>query len=330
MLLLIGALVVTLGTGWAGTLPASIDIVDTARVLDERTVQNADGTIYLEDAEGTLRRFVTSTADPLIRNPGDGEFHPVSPIVVEDALLSIDTRFLPGMSFEIYILPYPVAHPLTSWAGRRTIYLSPGVYELAEEQIHFLTAHEVGHLVHRFFMPDNDLEKWNEYRHLRGIEDETKYYATAIHKDRPHEIFAEDFRVLFGSTLARGSGIVENPDLESPEAVPGLRAFFLDLIGVEPEPAPETLARAFPNPISTGQTLRLSLPGAGSISSLVLYDVSGRSVRTIRDFTPLGNDIFEAHWNGKSDAGNKLPRGVYFGEVRGTSTASLLKLRVTQ
>ena len=49
--------------------------------------------------------------------------------------------------------------------------------------------------------------------------------------NRPHEIFAEDFRALFGGPTANYSGTIENPGLVHPGAVPGLAAFFLNLTG---------------------------------------------------------------------------------------------------
>lgn len=326
-LLLIAAFAASAGALQAGALPAGIAILDADQVLLERTQTEPDGNLYLKDAEGILRRFVTSTSDPLVLNRGSGEFHPPARHAVEEGLLAVDSRFLHGLRFEIYILPFPVAHPLTSWAGEDAVYLSPGVWELLEKQIHQLVAHEVGHLAHRAHLPDDDLAGWQRYRLLRGIQDGTRYHANAIHRDRPHEIFAEDFRVLFGGPLACGATI-ENPGLAAPEHVPGLRAFFLELIGVEPEPKPEALASAYPNPFSTGQPLHLSLPGVESVSAVVIHDVSGRSVRELRDLTSSGHGLFEVFWDGRDDAGRPLPRGTYFCEIRAAETAQRVALRL--
>ena len=314
-LVILAALQVSAGSLQAGALPTGIAILDPDQILEERT-QLEQGNLYLCDAEGTLRRFITSTDDPLVLNPGSGAFHPLGTGAVEEALLAVDGRFLEGLCFEAFILPYPVAHPMTSWAGEGAVYLSPGVWELLNEQVQHLVAHEVGHLVHRAYLADDDLVGWQRYRLLRGIQDTNRYHANAAHRDRPHEIFAEDFRVLFGGMLARGGGEVENSDLVAPEEVAGLRAFFLELIGVEPEPKPETLALAYPNPVSTSQPLHLSLQGVETVSAVVIHDVSGRSVRVLRDLTVLGHGLFEMRWDGKDSAGRDLPRGAYFCEIR--------------
>jgi len=94
----------------------------------------------------------------------------------------------------------------------------------------YIVAHEVGHAFHNAFLPDDeDSDDWKIYRQLRGIEDSGKFNASTRHAYRPKEIFAEDFRVLFGSDDARFGGYVENSELLSPELFPDLSEFFLDV-----------------------------------------------------------------------------------------------------
>ena len=57
-------------------------------------------------------------------------------------------------------------------------------------------------------IPD-DADGWTRYRALRGIGGASVCNASAPHADRPHEIFAEDFRP-FGGDLANYSGTIEN------------------------------------------------------------------------------------------------------------------------
>lgn len=319
--LVVMSLVLAMGSGlaWqnavATGLPAGARVLDPSQILSERT-RTTNGTLYFWDGEGNLRRFLTSISDPAIRNPGDGSFHPASVAVVEDAIGSIDRRFTDRLSFATYILPYPVADPIGSWADESSIYICPGVYELSVANIHFLMSHEAGHLVHRAFLPDTDREGWARYRSMRGITDSTRYNAFAPHRDRPHEIFAEDFRVLFGSDEARAAGI-ENSDLADPRLVPGLKEFYLSLIE-NPAPAPRALAAVFPNPLGRGDVLHFAIPGSGGSADLALFDASGRKVREMQAI-PSGSDgLGRFAWDGLDGSGRMLPGGIYFGTVRGS------------
>jgi len=63
------------------------------------------------------RRFelITSISDPLISNGGDGSFHPFDESQVRSALSQV--RFpLPGLSADVFLLPYP--RPMAQF-GRR-------------------------------------------------------------------------------------------------------------------------------------------------------------------------------------------------------------------
>lgn len=310
----------------AGALPLGVRVLDTDQVLRDRTQASPDGNLYFQDELGTLRRFVTSISDPVIVNQGDGEFHPASYPAVRAAIESADPRFLDRIHFDVYILPYPVVDPLGSWADGEAIYLSPGVRELGAGQVEFLIGHEAGHLVHRTFLPDSDLDGWAHYRRLRGIADTTRFNAEAVHRDRPHEIFAEDFRFLFGGHEQSGVEAIENPDLASPDQVQGLREFFLALIGEQPA-ALALSARIYPNPISAGSVLRLALP-AGTLPSLTAYDVQGRVVRSFENLEPMGDGTFGIPWDGKDDDGKVIPRGSYYCLVQDGGTTARIAVRV--
>ena len=242
------------------------------------------------------------------------------------ALDGIDARFLGRLQFDVYILPFPVEEPMGSWTDGKAVYLSPGVLTLTEQQIRFLASHEVGHLVHRSFLPDGDHEGWDRYRMVRGIQDTTRYFDGAIHADRPHEIFAEDFRFLFGSTDIGSAEPIENSGLASPDRVDGLREYFLELIGerVEPDFA---AARLYPNPVGAEQTLRLRL-GSSEIREVTVFDVNGRKIADASPTGPTQNGEVSLVWDGHDRAGNPLAGGVYYVAAR-TSSGDVAKIPFT-
>ena len=115
---------------------------------------------------------------------------------------------LDGVAADVFILPYPRRAGLTSAAGPGLILLSPGVYALPREQQHAEFVHELGHVVQYARLPDADADVVETATAaLRGITDVGRLLApTPAHADRPHEIFAEDFRALFGGALATSTG----------------------------------------------------------------------------------------------------------------------------
>src|SRR5262245_6832592 len=184
---------------------------------------DVDGATWLELPGGGRWELVTDPHDPAISNPGDGVFHPFDEAEVRAAIAALSYP-LEGLAADIYLLPFPRRQGLESAAGPGLILLSPGVRALARERQQAEVAHELGHVVHYRHLPDADVPGWRRYRSLRGIEDETVYSPDAPHADRPHEIFAEDFRALFGGPLANYSGSIENPELTAPAAGAGLEA----------------------------------------------------------------------------------------------------------
>jgi hypothetical protein len=281
----------------ASALYPAIRIIPASEVMRDHTEAAADGSLSFIDPMGVRWPLAASTADPVIANPGDGSFHPVEEAPVLSLLETIPAVFLASLSIEIYILPYPRVGSLSSSADSRAIYLSPGTYSYTPEQIASLVSHELGHAVQRALLPDSDLSGWAAYAALRGIQDDTIFRADARHADRPHEIFAEDFRVLFGGDLAAGDGSVENHVVDPPNAVPGLAAFIYGLAGGKPAPNPpapqaEVLATNWtvsPNPSRVGQPIVLRPPAATALGSgrdrvgtgpvtVFVYDAGGREV----------------------------------------------------
>jgi hypothetical protein len=316
----VAALVVFLGLPGASigaiSLPSApgIRVINSGEVLQSYTEPLAPSGLAFRDASGALVRLVLSVDDPEIRNRGDGAFHAADEDVVLQALHDLPSRYLRSLQVDIYLLPYPRAGFLSSSADSRAIYLSPGVRDYSADQVAFLVTHEIGHIVHRRVMPDSSTGLWAEWAALRGAGDPSIFNETASHAFRPHEIFAEDFRVLFGGPAARGNGAIENPDLPLPGDVPGLRAFYERIVGASSLPAVATLS-AWPNPMRAGQEVVLRLPGSDDRDSgglpASLVDVSGRQVASLV-FRPEGGSTFRASLGTTSGTGDGLAAGAYW------------------
>jgi hypothetical protein len=295
LLLLLATLPALLsGPAGAASVPGldGIRIISAAEVLSEHTTTSLDGRMLFRSPNGDLCRLITSSSDPEISNPGDGRFHPVDETVVLEAVRAIPAEYLSSLQVQIFVLPYPRSGRLSSGADSTAIYLSPGVVALDAGQIQTLVTHELGHAVHRRFLPDADSLGWATYRGLRGIADSVRFGKSAPHARQPHEIFAEDFRVLFGSPIARGDGSVENPEILPPDAVPGLRSFFDEIVigrSTVADFVPDW--RIGPNPVLPGRTLHLTAPVDLSIQAeprILIFDVLGRAAAEATP-TSLGN-----------------------------------------
>lgn len=71
------------------------------------------------------------------------------------------------------------------------------------------------------------------------------------------------------------------------------------------------LGANFPNPFAGATTIRFSVPGAGDVARLVLFDLAGRPVRTLFD-GPAGAGSVVVTWDGRDDAGREAADGFYF------------------
>lgn len=285
---------------------------DAQETLDDYC-QWSDGRLYLTLPGGARFELVTSTADSCVSNPGDGSFHPFDPAQVRDALENV--RYpLDGIQADVFLLPYPRRDALESAAGPQLVLLSPGVYPITPERQHAESVHELGHVVQYALMPDADSNEWTSYREMRGIDDSSIYGPWAPHADRPHEIFAEDFRALFGDALATYSGTIENSALTPPAQVPGLARFLLSLAGGVPLTA--RLSGA-PNP--TRGAVRFERAG-GSAAPVDVFDLAGRRIATLGP-TPVAGG-FTWSWSGLDASGRRPGPGVVFARVRDGSGAT--------
>lgn len=272
-------------SGGAGALT----IHDADETLRQWCRADGDGRLWLEIGADARFELVTSIEDAAIVNKGDGAFHPYERAQVEAALAAVDYP-VGGLRIDVFILPYPRRAGLESAAGPGVILLSPGVRPLSREQQHAEFVHELGHVVQYAKLPDADTEGWADYRRLRGIEDAARFHEGASHECRPHEIFAEDFRALFGGATANYSGAIENASLTPPAQVAGLREFVLSLDG----PALAVRLAATPNP-SRGA---VTFARAGTSRAPVdVIDVSGRRVATLEPYAVSGGT--EWRWDGR-------------------------------
>jgi hypothetical protein len=304
---------------WPGVLADEISgggsahrlvVHDSAETLNDYCHRDAEGRLWLTLPGGSSFELITSIDDPSIVNQGDGAFHPFDAAEVQSALAAV--RYpLETIRADVFLLPYPRRGGFPSAAGPALILLSPGVRPLSREQQHATLVHELGHVVQYQLMPDIDRSHWNAYRRLRGIQDASVYSDTGLHANRPHEIFAEDFRALFGDPLACYSGTIENSSLEPPSQVRGLDRFFLELIGAWPVASQLAVS---PNPARG--PLRFSRSGVEA-APLDVFDASGRRVATL-DPIPVAGGV-EWAWSGLDRSGRAVRNQVVFAKVRGES-----------
>ena len=250
--------------------------------------------------------------------------------------IDIEGRMI-DMRIEIYILPMPRAYYLCSTSTGCRIFLSPGVWEISASTTASIVTHEVGHCYQKAFLPYTDLEGWESYLGMRGILDDPVYTENAIHMNRPSEIFAEDFRVLFGGELAVYPGCIENPYLTHPVDVEGLDGFMASLAGpaVEAEvPAGDEIIASignYPNPFNPVTTIRASFNGPVNSRnvSVRIYAADGSLVRDLWSGT-VSQEIFEKTWDGMNDYGARAASGIYFYRITADSeyrTGKMLLVR---
>jgi hypothetical protein len=293
-----------------------IAVHDAAETLRDWCRTDEHGVTWLVLPGGTTFELVSSVDDPVITNHGDGSFHPFDAGEVQAALSAV--RYpLDHVAADVFILPYPRRGGLASAAGPGLILLSPGVYALSREQQHAEFVHELGHVVQYADLPDRDVTSWTHYRAMRGITDPVVYCESAAHADRPHEIFAEDFRALFGDPLATATGNIENPAILRPSQVDGLAGFMLALSGAM---APLALG-ASPNPARGAVEFSRS---AGTPVALDLFDLAGRRIASLAPVR--AGSMVRWSWDGRDASGRPAGPGVVFARARDGSAATRVTL----
>jgi len=288
---------------------ARVEIIGADEVRDR--IEIRDGTATL-DVDGHRWELVTDPRAPFLSTLGDGEFHPMDRREVEAAVASLrGAERLPDT--RIYILPYPRREVLRSSCHGTSVFLSPGIRNVSREHVHMTVVHELGHAVQHVKVAEGSAA-WSAYVRLRGLDD-PRFDAAADHRDRPTEIFAEDYRVLMGGALA-ATPAIENDDLPGPEEVPGLSLWFRRGSQAVHEGLAPSAPVSFPNPFpaASAANLRVRFSGTAGIPSPVraeVYDLQGRLVRSLDSSSREGDDtIF--HWDGRDRSGRAVTTGTYF------------------
>lgn len=115
-------------------------------------------------------------------------------------------------------------------------------------------------------------------------------------------VFKKDDRLLRCATF--GNGVYERDITSDPTGVPVVAAAGAGL----------ELSAPAPNPFRTGTSLALALPREGNVTAVV-YDASGRRVRTLADgVRPAGTVRLD--WDGADESGRRAAAGAYFVKVR--------------
>jgi hypothetical protein len=163
------------------------------------------------------------------------------------------------------------------------------------------------------------MDLWQHYADLRDLPS-ADTEPGAGHSSRISEVFAEDFRVLFGGSKARCGGEVENHDLASPETVDGLREFMLSLRG---EWEGRISVSASPNPFESSVVLRaFSLDEPVGLDALEVYDVQGR---LLKRFAPARGSR-EIVWDGRDKTGSTVAPGMYMLSVTASTGRHVYKV----
>ncbi len=283
----------------------------SADYVEEHWVRESAGRAWLEiPGYGSTELILPESGDP------SSAYHPHAALDVYDALAAVVHTALPE-TLSVFCLPYPRKGLTSSSTAGARIFLSPGALPIPREVTHMVATHELGHAMHNRHLPESDTAGWQAYRKLRDIEDTSVYCADALHRNRPREIFAEDFRYLCGGALANYSGTIENGALPAPDAVPGLHGFLLALGQGQVVAAGPLVASNYPNPFNP-QT-RLALAAAreqlGLPLTIEVFDAAGRRVRTLYLGT-LERLFLEVEWDGRDERGGALASGVYFARIR--------------
>ena len=285
---------------------AGIVVHDATETLRDYC-RSEDGRLWLELPSGARWELVTSTTDPIIANPGDGAFHRFDVAEVQAALDALSFP-IGGISAQVFILPFPRRESLESAAGPGLILLSPGVRALSREHQHSEFVHELGHVVQYSRLPDSDQEGWEHYMNLRGLSSALNT-ASAPHADRPHEIWAEDFRALFGGSLANANGTIENATLTHPAQVAGLSEFMRSVADASPALGSGSLVAA---PVASGA---VTFSRFGSETAVLdVFDAAGRRLASV--LPAVGGASVAWNWNGEDRSGRRLRGEVVYARVR--------------
>jgi len=321
----------------------NVDLYTAEEIISEMTERSYDGSLIFRVDDGLSYKLIEDINDPDIVSRGDGSFHPHEEDAIMRALREVDlAESIVEIDVKVYLLPYPRRGLMFSSACGERIFISPGVFIPSPGISAYLVTHELGHCVQNKYLPLEDTENWNEYLGIRGILGDSDYGFNACHCNDPVEIFAEDFRYLFGGELSNYSGGIENQLLPLPDMVNGLEEFLVALVGKQrsDEPVEKMFAAGesfrasnYPNPFNPSTTIRAVFDEEFYRSKpdvdIGVYDVSGRLVDTIFSGS-LTSGVLEVRWNGKTSRGDEAGSGVYFYRIRADQAVQTGKMMMVR
>ena len=293
-------------------------------IMETMTCRDECGRLIVVLPDGSSYILVEDISDPVIVNKGDGSFHPAATEDIVTALAEIDVDgVMVDLDLEIFVLPLPRRFVPGSTAVGNRIFISPGVYEVSKELTAYTLTHEVGHCVQNMFINGSESREWLDYLMIRDLQDGDPDDGLMAHMYRPEEIFAEDFRYLFGGEASNYSGTIENPYIAMPDEVQGLETFFVTLIAsviasVDVIPEGKILSTMnYPNPFNPVTTIKAQLDPSVSTHEIEVnvYGVDGSLVRRLFSGDVSGGE-FSVRWDGKTDRGTRVPSGVYLYAIR--------------
>lgn len=298
-----------------------------ADLLASRLITIA-GTPVIPISDDRYLSVITDINDPAIYNKGDGSFHPFPVDMVLQALEAISQPYA-GIRVTVYLLPYPRRNILVSSTSGTEIFLSPHVLEIQPDVGAYIATHEFGHAFQNTRVPVGS-DQWARYLQVRNIDDPSVYSETATHADRPKEIFAEDFRALFGGPLATWNGQIENTELPPPLTVPTLDRFMSNLGSVAATSTVAMVAaRSYPNPFNPETEIHVTVPQValerGDRLTVRVYDVTGALVRELYSGVPSRAEM-DVRWDGTDSRGQKVASANYFAQIRAGAARTTLKL----
>ncbi|MDP6801904.1 MAG: hypothetical protein QF819_01830 [Gemmatimonadota bacterium] len=319
------ASLLTLAVLWAvPPASASLRLIDAQEVLSKHTTL-IDGTLCLV-MNGRSWPLVTDPLDSELSTLGDGSFHPFEIGLVREAIASAPAG-VASLDARIVVLPYPRRGTLRSSCEGNIVFLSPGLRKVHPEHLAATIAHELGHIVQHALAPDGST-LWEEYLDLRQLHS-GRYHHAASHRDRPHEIFAEDYRFLLGPPEALSSPGIENADIPLPTEVAGLVPWFDRLLNQRVAPDESTVSLVSPNPFRAGRGGEVRIVFAASTEQAVhadVVDVVGR--RVVRLLPTARGEETTFLWNGRTSLGNPAACGVYFVHCPALPEAEVALVRV--
>lgn len=180
-------------------------------------------------------------------------------------------------------------------------------------------------------------ESLSSYLSARGISGDSRLYSSKAWD--PHEMIAEDYRQLFGSTTAAAYPQA-NVDVPPAAQVTGLREFLRDTFTARSStgsggstttttttaPPPTSSAVAVtglgvsPAPVTRSGTVAFTLSGQAT-TTVEIVSPSGSVVRTLLNSVAENSGTVSAKWDRKDDRGRRVPSGNYTSRVRATNGA---------